>query len=85
MVLLAITEAGLQDALRLGNENGPAIWCGADAISETDYASLKRAGVSRFIYPLSGEHSDVLAGAIETIREHHPGESIWVEGGANEL
>lgn len=85
MVLLAITEAGLQDALRLGTENSLAIWCGADAISEADYANLKRGRVSRFIYPLSGESGDVLTGAIDTIKEHHPGEIVWVEGGMNEL
>ena len=79
MVLLAITPSGLEDALRLVDGRETAVWCGADAISDDDYAKLKHANVSRFVYGLAGEGQDVLAGAIETIEEHHPNETVWVE------
>ncbi|MFC7409676.1 hypothetical protein [Hydrogenophaga atypica] len=79
MVFLAITAGGLQDALRASGGGTIAVWCGADAISEADYARLEHANVSRFIYPLCGEVQDVLTGAINTIKEHHPGESVWIE------
>lgn len=49
---------------------------GAD---RTLYQALAGVDLSRLIYPLSGESSVVIAGALETIAEHHPGESIWVE------
>jgi hypothetical protein len=79
MVILAITTAGLQDALRLTEGRDANVWCGADAISEAEYAALKNNHLSRFIYPLEGQGADVLAGAIDTIEEHHPGETLWVE------
>lgn len=79
MVLLAITPSGLEDALRLAEGGEAAIWCGADAISDEDYAKLKHKNVSRFVYELAGEGQDVLAGAIETIEEHHPNQTVWVE------
>lgn len=79
MVLLAITPTGLKDALRLVDGGEAAIWCGADAISEEDHAKLKHAKVSRFVHGLAGEDQGVLAGAIETIEEHHPNETVWIE------
>jgi len=79
MVFLAITTAGLSDALRLRRDAAVAVWCGSDAISEADYAALNVANVSRFNYPLQAEDDDVIAGAIETIEEHYPSETVWVE------
>lgn len=79
MVFLALTPAGLVEALRVRGEKADAVWCGSDAITEADYAALEVVNVSRFIYPLQGEPGDVLAGAIDTIEEHHPGETVWVE------
>lgn len=79
MVLLAITPTGLTDALRLVEDSKTAIWCGADAISDDEYVKLKQHNVSRFVYGLIGQDQDVLAGAIATIEEHHPGETVWVE------
>ena len=39
MVYLAVTSSGLKDALRAANASD-AVWCGSDAISESDYATL---------------------------------------------
>lgn len=52
MVFLAITPAGLKDALRLAAGSGTAAWCGADAISEQAYGELKAKNLSRLIYEL---------------------------------
>lgn len=79
MVFLAITPAGLLDALHSRGEQATPIWCGSDAVSEAAYASLTEANVTRFIYPLLGQHVDVLVGAIDTIEQHHPEEIVWVE------
>ncbi|MBK1690431.1 hypothetical protein [Rubrivivax gelatinosus] len=79
MVFLALTPVGLVEALRVRGDSADAVWCGSDAISEANYAALEDVNVSRLIYPLQGESGDVLAGAIDTIEEHHPGETVWVE------
>lgn len=79
MVFLAITPNGLNEALKLSVNREISIWCGADAISESEYNSLQDVSVSRFVYSLSNESSEVLADAISTIEEHHPNETVWVE------
>lgn len=79
MVFLAITSAGLAEALRLAGTDGLSVWCGADAISEADYLGQERGHLSRFDYALAGESHDVIQGAIETIKEHHPHETVWIE------
>jgi hypothetical protein len=79
MVILAISASGLQDALRLTESRDADVWCGADAISEVDYVALKNHRLSRFTYPLQGESVETIAGAVDTIEEHHPGETLWVE------
>ena len=76
MVFVAITSAGLAEALRRATSDD-AIWCGSDAISEVDYARLRRPNLSRFSYSLADLELD--DGAIGAIEEHHPGQMIWIE------
>jgi len=84
MVFLAITPTGLKEALRMALTCGSSVWCGADAVSEPEYEALAGADLSRFTYSLAGEPAAVLAGAVATIEEHHPHETVWVERGAGE-
>jgi hypothetical protein len=79
MIFLAITQTGLRNALQVVDASISAIWCGSDAISEAEYSKLQGHKVSRFNYTLAGEASNVLDGALETIKDHHPNETIWVE------
>lgn len=79
MVLLAITPAGLADAMRLASEAKASVWCGADAVSDEEYKARSWPGLSRFIYPLQGASAETLARAIDTIEQHHSGETVWVE------
>lgn len=79
MVFLALTATGLAEAIALSKERSFPIWCGSDAIGEDEYQKLSGVDLSRFAYPLSEEPNEVVAGALETIAEHHPGENIWVE------
>lgn len=76
MIFLAITPKGLRDAIQAATP-ADAIWCGSDAISEEDYGALQGVKLSRFNYGLSD--CDLIDGAVETIEEHHPGQTIWIE------
>lgn len=77
MVYLAITPKGLAEARRAGRP-GVTVWCGADAISECDYAAIPAADrPTRFIYDLADRF--LLDDALGTIQEHHPDQTIWVE------
>lgn len=76
MIFLAITSAGLAQALRAATEND-AVWCGSDAISEADYAARQWPSLSRFTDSL--EDRVLIDDAVSTMEEHHPGQTIWVE------
>ncbi len=77
MVFLAITSGGLREALQLAA--GTPVWCGSDAISEKEFAKYNGGNLTRFIYSLSDASAEILEGAVETMREHHPNERVWVE------
>ncbi|MGE8317763.1 MAG: hypothetical protein ACN6O3_03395 [Comamonas sp.] len=79
MVFLAITTQGLEEALRAAEKTGQPVWCGSNAISEEQYQALKGKSLSRFNYELDSRDPEVLAGALDTIGEHHPGAIVWVE------
>ena len=83
MVFLAITPSGLKDALREVAGSGTPIWCGADAVSEQDFAVLKGKGLTRFAYALGAREQLVLEDALDTIGQHHPDEIVWVEAAAS--
>jgi hypothetical protein len=82
MIYLAISAKGLREVLAAIAGSGIAVWCGADAMTEREFDQLVGANISRFSYALENESDDVLAGAIETVREHHPGATIWIESKA---
>ncbi|RTQ34487.1 hypothetical protein EJP69_08640 [Variovorax gossypii] len=79
MVFLAITPRGLQDALQEAVNSATEVWCGADAISEEDFAARKGKGLTRFQYELGTRDPLILEDALDTIRQHHPSEVVWVE------
>lgn len=79
MIYLATTPKGLQKALQSAAEMGATVWCGSDAMSDEDFDAFVGVDVSRFNYSLGDASEDVLEGAIDTIREHHPDSTIWVE------
>lgn len=81
MVYLAITPGGLAEALRAA-PSASTVWCGADAISEEAYAAIPAGDQpTRFIYDLGDRF--LLDDAVGTMREHHPGHSIWIEAAAD--
>ncbi|WP_084217331.1 hypothetical protein [Xenophilus azovorans] len=79
MVFLAITSNGLVRAIQAAAKTGDNVWCGADAICEIHDSHSEFRGLSRFNYALQGEGQAVIQDAVQTIREHHPGEIIWIE------
>ena len=82
MIYLAITPQGLHDILEIAKDRQIHVWCGADALSESAFQELSFNGLTRFNYPLWNADALTLEDALSTIKEHHPGERIWVEHGA---
>jgi hypothetical protein len=81
MVFLAITRKGYENYRALGHAAG-SLWLCTDVLSENELVALRQSGidVSVFNYKIESHEAGVLAGAVETIKEHHPGEQLWVEG-----
>lgn len=80
MVYLALTPQGLQEILNATEAVKMAVWCGANALSESEYAKLQRNNVTRFTYSFANCDKAKIQRAVSTIEEHQPGERIWIEG-----
>ena len=81
MVFFAITRKGYESYLALRDAVG-ALWLGAEVLSDEEVAGLRQLGisVSVFNHVIEPHDTDVLANAVETIKEHHLGEPLWIEG-----
>lgn len=78
MIFLILTRSGF-DGIRLRIEvSGDAVWLNAGVLGEAEVATLRSGGwnVTTFRDPLSPHDLD---SDIETVRQHHPGQIIWVE------
>lgn len=87
MILFALTPQGLTDAKVFAARNSDvAIWCPAEAMAEQDMGVAGNISVTRFSLPLKGDASSRLSmeHAMDVIREHHPGETVWIEVNGNE-
>jgi hypothetical protein len=51
---------GLKDAMREAAGSSTAVWCGADAVTEQDFAAMMGKGLTRFAYPLGARDPLVL-------------------------
>ena len=81
MVYLALELKAASEVIRLATFPGWFIWVGADAITQDEHKRVYSKGVkvTRFAYPLEGATPEIVADALATIEEHHPGEIIWVQ------
>lgn len=79
MVSLALTPAGLSEAIALSDRQSP-VWCSASAIGDPEFSGLAAQNVTRFVHSLSGPNqAELVADALATIAEHHPNQRVWVE------
>jgi hypothetical protein len=79
MVFLAVNRSGYEAYRALGLSG--SLWVGAGVLSDEELASLRNTGVdvSDFNYEIELHDSEVIAGAVDTIKEHHPGEVLWIQ------
>jgi hypothetical protein len=78
MIYLVLETRALDEVIKLP---GVAIWAGSNVLTELNHQDLIAQGfnVTRFDYSVSAVNKNELEDAIETIKEHHPTESIWVQ------
>ena len=78
MVVLILTRLGFDDMRSRVEAARDAVWVNAGVLSPTELAELRAAGwnLTDFVHRLDAAN---LASDIETVREHHPNQIIWVE------
>jgi hypothetical protein len=81
MIFLALTRAGVESYQALDCKADGTLWLAAGVLSDEELIALRASGVdiSDFNYTIESHEVEVIAGAVETIREHHPGQAVWVE------
>ena len=82
MVFLALSPKSALEAIALSKAGGHAVWVGADALTQDEFAAhlVNGAKLTRFAYSI-GSDPKAIEEAIATIREHHPSEGIWCNVG----
>jgi hypothetical protein len=78
MVFFAISRQSYLDYLALNVADTP-LWVTCDVLSEQELSALQDGNAPVSVFNFSLSLDDVLGreSAIETIREHHPGQTIW--------
>lgn len=78
MVFFAINRRGYEDFLAM-NLNA-ILWStlGVIDIHELELLRAKGVSITVFNYPLASDDAAAISDAVETIREHHPGQTIWL-------
>ena len=81
MVYFALTRQGYDDLIsQLGQAPSP-LWVNQGILSGPEMKQLRGAGVglSNFTIHVDQQDAADVAQAVETIAEHHPGQTVWVE------
>lgn len=80
MVFLILTRHGYSSYLALGGKEAGAIWLAADILSENELNLLEDGtDVTVFNYTIDPQDYETISCALETIKEHYPNQSVWVE------
>jgi len=84
MVFLALTRNGLEQLIKeLGRTPSP-LWVNDGVLTAEELKELRDSGIdlTNFTYRIAPDSQSAVASAVDTIAEHHPDESIWVEHAA---
>lgn len=81
MVFFVISRKGFEDYLTFKEKLAAPLWISAGVISQSELESLRYSGadVTDFNYAIGLNENEIIDDAIETIKEHHPDEVIWVQ------
>jgi hypothetical protein len=79
VVFLATTRRGYESFTTLNADAD--LWIAGGILTAEELKQLRARGfkIADFTHQISSNEPDEIADAVSSIREHHPGESIWVE------
>lgn len=81
MVFLALTHKGFEEAKIMSMSKKAPNWIGADILSPSECETFRRNGMNLTVFSQPQPLKDLPAiqDALNTIAEHHPDETVWVE------
>ena len=79
MVFLLLEPSALQKTLDAAARLDAEVLLGADAMTEKQYQEHQGCKITQFSYELSSASPELVEDALLTIKEHHPGQVIWVQ------
>ena len=79
MVFFVMSLTGFEKLREFGCEH--QIWLNSDLLSKSELVDLRKNGqlLTEFVNRIDPNDQIAVSTAIESIREHHPGEVVWVE------
>lgn len=85
MVFLVCSRQGYDQLLGLLGRSPSPLWIGDGILNPGELQKLRASGIdiTNFRHPIDPSKYDDISSAVETINEHHPGQSIWVEMRSN--
>ena len=81
MVILIATRSGYEELKPVIFSGLYPVWLGAEVLSLEEMDSIRSLGIdlTDFNYTINIENFREVEGAVETIREHHPNQKVWIE------
>lgn len=81
MVFFALTRHGVAEMLDLARGNNAPVWVNQGLLDAADLDRWRSEGVSLtdFLYWIDPSDASCVQAAVETIREHHPHQVLYME------
>jgi hypothetical protein len=85
MVFFVLTRSGHDELLLLLGKTPSPLWVNEGVLSKEETKLLHEVGVeiSNFTHRITIDDFSQTSAAIDTIKQHHPNHSIWVENPAS--
>ncbi len=81
MVFLILSHKGIESLSAILREQKPHVWLSAGVLADAELAKLRQQlpSVSDFSYSIALGDAGALEDALQTIKEHHPNDIVFVE------
>lgn len=81
MIFFVISRKGFESYLSVATNVSAPLWVSAGVLSQSELDELRsrEVNITNFNYEIGLNETEVIEDAIETIREHHPDEVIWIQ------
>lgn len=85
MVFLVCSRGGYDQLLDLLGKSPSPLWIGDGVLDPGEIQELRDTGVNvtNFARPVDPTKHEDIVSAVDTIKEHHPGQTVWVEMKSN--